>query len=46
MKDHWGELNSFNNKALQKCENLNNKNKSISVTFNKQTEQGMSDYRI
>ena len=46
LKDHVGELNSYHNKALQKCENLMKKNQSIYVTFNKQTKQGMSDYRI
>ncbi|GJY75702.1 zinc finger MYM-type protein 1-like protein [Tanacetum coccineum] len=46
LKDHVGELNSFHNKALQKCENLMKKKQSISLAFKKQTEQEMSDYRI
>ncbi|GJY06898.1 zinc finger MYM-type protein 1-like protein [Tanacetum coccineum] len=46
LKDHVGELNSFHNKALQKCENLMKKKQSISLAFNKQTEQEMGDYRI
>ncbi|GJV50395.1 zinc finger MYM-type protein 1-like protein [Tanacetum coccineum] len=46
LKDHVGKLNSFHNKTLQKCENLIKKKQSISLAFNKQTEQETSDYRI
>ncbi|KAJ9545408.1 hypothetical protein OSB04_025115 [Centaurea solstitialis] len=43
---HMGNIDSYHNKARQKCENLVKKNQSISVALHKQTELEKSSYEI
>lgn len=46
FKLHMGNVDSFHNKALQKCENLMRQNQSIVVALHKQTEAEKNEYRI
>ncbi|GKB55788.1 zinc finger MYM-type protein 1-like protein, partial [Tanacetum coccineum] len=46
LNNHVGEVNSYHNKALQKCEILLNQKQSIHVAFKKQSEGEAKDYGI
>ncbi|GKE76715.1 zinc finger MYM-type protein 1-like protein, partial [Tanacetum coccineum] len=46
LNNHVGEVNSYHNKALQKCEIMLNKKQSIHVAFKKQSEGEAKDYGI
>ncbi|KAI3496070.1 hypothetical protein L1887_38420 [Cichorium endivia] len=43
---HLGNVDSYHNKARQKCENLMRKNQSISEALHKQSETERSNYEI
>ncbi|GJW46739.1 zinc finger MYM-type protein 1-like protein [Tanacetum coccineum] len=46
LRNHVGEVNSYHNKALQKCEILLNQKQSIHVAFKKQSKGEAKDYGI
>ena len=43
---HVGGVNSFYNRALEKCEDLVKQNQSISGSFPKQSESERKEYHI
>ncbi|XP_071729131.1 uncharacterized protein [Rutidosis leptorrhynchoides] len=46
LNDHVGHVNSFHNKALQKCESLKKPNESIVNAFHKQDEKSKKENRM
>ena len=43
---HVGDVNSFHNKALKKCDDLMRQDQSISVALHKQSDVAKNEYRI
>ncbi|XP_071718130.1 uncharacterized protein [Rutidosis leptorrhynchoides] len=46
LKEHVGHVNSFHNKALQKCESLKKPNESVANAFHKQDEKSKKENRM